>query len=363
MPLLSAAGALRLNSGHSGLVADLAIAAGYRRLIATFLLAPWCDDALLVVILFAAALAMMWSYSLRGNLVYGFDISNEYYSLSQTVTSGVWHVSHPNDAYGAMLSLTILPAELHAMSGISGAADLQVRLPGDRRALPGRGVQPGPPAARRAVGVHGGRSSSIMQQTFFQQLPALARQEVATLLFAALMRGGTRHRPAAAHPVDLRVPAEPGDGGVPLLHRLPGDSAAGDRGGAPVGHLVVQAGAPDHGGGAARLRRVRRGAAVWYGSLTHSTSNMSQFVAAGEGQGLNLLPNSAAPTCLHLPAGRVELEMYAPAQYQNYISRYLQGQRPVHQAAARRGPRRSTRSSPPADPTPPVTLAARRQRF
>ena len=109
MPLLSAAGALRLNSGHTGHVADLAVLVVIAALIATFLLAPRCDDTLLVVIVFAASLAMMWSYALRGSLVYGFDISSEYYSLSQTLTTGVWHVSHPNDAYGAMLSLTILP--------------------------------------------------------------------------------------------------------------------------------------------------------------------------------------------------------------------------------------------------------------
>ena len=98
-------------------------------LVAGFLFAPRCDDSLLVVIVFAAALAMMWSFSLRGDLVYGFDISSEYYSLNQTVTSGIWHFSHPNDAYGAMLSVTVLPAELHALSGMPALLIFKVVYP------------------------------------------------------------------------------------------------------------------------------------------------------------------------------------------------------------------------------------------
>ena len=93
IPLLSVAGALRLNSGGSGHLAVLATLVVIILLVAAFLFAPWCDDSLLVVIVVAAALAMMWSFSLRGDLVYGFDISSEYYSLNQSVTSGVWHTS------------------------------------------------------------------------------------------------------------------------------------------------------------------------------------------------------------------------------------------------------------------------------
>ena len=94
IPLLSAAGALRLNSGHSASVAELAVVVVLIATIAGFVFAPRCDDSLLMVGIFALGLAMMWSFSLRGDGVYGFDISNEYYALEQTVTSGVWHVSH-----------------------------------------------------------------------------------------------------------------------------------------------------------------------------------------------------------------------------------------------------------------------------
>ena len=139
-----------------------------------------------MVIVFATSLAMMWSFSLRGSLVYGFDISSEYYSLSQTVTSGIWHVSHPNDAYGAMLSLTICPAQLHALSGMPALLIFKLVFPVIGAFFPvavfslARRVLDGRWAFMAAALV-------IMQQTFFQQLPALARQEIAMVLFAALM--------------------------------------------------------------------------------------------------------------------------------------------------------------------------------
>ncbi len=167
--------ALRLNSGHTAHVAEFAAICGdlAALVIAVFLLAPRFDDTLLTVIVFATSLAMMWSYALRGSLVYGFDISSEYYSLSQTLTSGVWHLSHPNDAYGAMLSLTILPAQLHALSGISALQIFKLVFPLVGAFFPVAVFS----LARRALDGRWAFMAAalvIMQQTFFQQLPALA---------------------------------------------------------------------------------------------------------------------------------------------------------------------------------------------
>jgi uncharacterized membrane protein len=318
MPLLSALGALRLNNGHTGHVADLAVLIVIAALIATFLLAPRCDDTLLVVIVFAASLAMMWSYALRGSLVYGFDISSEYYSLSQTLTSGIWHVSHPNDAYGAMLSLTILPAQLHALSGISGLMIFKLVFPVigaffplavfslARRALDGRW------AFMAAALV-------VMQQTFFQQLPALARQEIAMVFFAALMCAvldfsqTLRARWTFVCLLSL---------GMVLAHYSTAYLAI------PLLAIaaVIQWGASwfrpvPRIAGVALLACVvcTVGATFWYGSLTHSTSNMSQFVQAAEGQGLNLLPNSGANVVSTYLQGESN-QSFTPAQYQSYIA-------------------------------------------
>src|ERR1019366_2458244 len=71
------------------------------------------DASFAAVVLYAVGLAMLWSFSLRGASVYGFDISDEYYIFQHTVASGVWHPARPTKAYGALLSPTVLPPELH----------------------------------------------------------------------------------------------------------------------------------------------------------------------------------------------------------------------------------------------------------
>ena len=66
---------------------------------------------------------------------------------------GIWHPAHPNDAYGAMLSVTVMPAELHALCGVPGSARLQGHLPDDLRPFPGRDLRPGAQDPFAAVGI------------------------------------------------------------------------------------------------------------------------------------------------------------------------------------------------------------------
>jgi uncharacterized membrane protein len=318
MPLLSAAGALRLNSGNTAHVAEFAVLVVIGALIAAFLLAPRCDNSLLVMIIFATALAMMWSFSLRGDLVYGFDISSEYYSLNQTVTTGVWHVSHPNDAYGAMLSLTVLPAQLHALSGVPALLVFKVVYPVIGAFFPVAVFG----LAHRALGGRWAFMAAalvVMQQTFFQQLPALARQEIAMVLFGALMCAvfdssqATRWRWTFVSLLSLgMVVAHYSTAylAIPLL-AIAAVLQWGTSWLRPISRLT----------GAALLACVVSvaGAAFWYGSLTHSTSNMSQFVEAAKGQGLNLLPNSGANVVATYLQGESD-QAVTPVQYQSLIA-------------------------------------------
>ena len=136
LPLVAVAGALRLNSGHGNGVAVIATAACVVVLVTAIVLAPRLDKSLLAMILYAASLAMMWSVSLRGALVPGFDIATEYYKLHQTVLTGIWHTAHHGDAYGAMLSVTVLPAELHFLSGVPDLLVFRVVYPAIGALLP-----------------------------------------------------------------------------------------------------------------------------------------------------------------------------------------------------------------------------------
>src|SRR5262249_32277985 len=120
LPLLAAAGALRLNNGHGAAVATIAVAACWATLAGALVASARLDKSVLTVIVYAVTLALTWGFSLRGDLVYGFDIASEYHALQQTTLAGIWHTSHVGDAYGALLSVTVLPTELHALSGVSG---------------------------------------------------------------------------------------------------------------------------------------------------------------------------------------------------------------------------------------------------
>src|SRR5215469_17931151 len=129
LPVIAAAGALRLNSGHGNGVALVAVGALVAVLVVPVVYAARLGDAVFQVILYAASLALLWSSSLRGDGLYGFDIATEYQRLQQTILAGVWHAPHPNDAYGAMLSVTVLPTEIHALSGVPGLLIFKVVYP------------------------------------------------------------------------------------------------------------------------------------------------------------------------------------------------------------------------------------------
>lgn len=352
LPLAGAAGALRLNSGHGNHVAMAAIIAVIVVLVAVFLVSPWLDEPLLVATVFAAGLGMMWSFSLRGDSVYGFDIASEYYSLHQTVVAGVWHFSHPSDVYSAMLSLTVLPAELHALSGIQDLLIFKAVYPVIGALFPVAVYS----LARRALVSRWAFLASIlviMQATFFQEFPALARQEAATMLFAALitavldMSSPRRTRWALVCLLSL---------GMVVFHYSTAYLAIALLAFAVVFQWAVSWFRPvPRLTGTVLLACVvsAAGAAVWYGALTHSTSNMSKFVSALKSEGVNLLPNNSGGSLLSRYLQGEQSQQLTPAQYQEYVSAqykaYDQFVTPLPDAGQ---PQYALQ--PASDPAPPV---------
>ncbi len=357
LPLVAAAGALRLNAGHSAAVALIAVCACLLVFVAVLAYAPWLDPTLLATVIYAIALAMLWSFSLRSDLVYGYDISDEYYVFHQTVTAGVWHLGHPGDAYGAMLSTTVLPTELHAVAGVPEQAVFTVVYPAITALFPVAVFW----LARRMLSLRWAFTAAALiltQATFGQELPAIARQEIALMLFVALV----------AAILDRR------------LRRYPQWALAAVFGAAlTLSHysttylavsligitLVLQ-------WGLSWLRRVPRvsgafavalvvtlaGAATWYGPVTHSASNLSQFVQSAEGQGFNLLPNRVAGQGIIAAylqgntSAPMSAAQYAQAVHQEYVKDkpYVT---PLRDAGR---PRYALRNS--AAPAPPVRSSA-----
>jgi uncharacterized membrane protein len=64
------------------------------------------------------------------------------------------------------------------------------------------------------------------------------------------------------------------------------------------------------------------GSTIWYGTLTHSTSNVSQFVQTAQGQGLDLLPSQGGNLLQTYLQGESE-DHLNPAEYEKYTSAYF----------------------------------------
>jgi uncharacterized membrane protein len=291
--VVAAAGAARLNTGHSDALAVGALVACMVMIVGTVIFAADLEKTLLAIIIYAAQLALLWGYSLRGNLVYGFDISNEYYDLHQTVLTGLWHTNHVGDAYGAMLSVTVMPAELHFLSGLSALMVFKVVYPAIGALFPvaiffiARSI-----LSRRWA--FAAAAFFVVQANFAQELPGIARQEVALVLFAALIasmldaRMGRRSQWAlvallglamvlshysttyvAVTITGLMLPLQWLTSFFRNIPRITGSIA--------VTFLVSLL-----------------GAVIWYGPVTHSTaSGLRQLAQSLEGQGLNVLPDQS----------------------------------------------------------------------
>jgi uncharacterized membrane protein len=357
LPVVAAAGALRLNNGHTNLVAVLALAACALVVVTALILSARLDEVLLAVILYSAQLAQMWAYSLRGSLVYGFDIATEYYDLHRTVLAGVWHAAHSN-AYTAMLSVTIMPAELHFLSGVPDLMIFKVIYPLISSLFPVAVFG----LARRVLSrswAYAAAAFFVVQGAFSQELPAIARQEVALVLFAALvaamlerqLRRWTQYALVSllglamvlAHYsttyvaltlIGLTLPLQWLASWIRDVPRITGAVL--------VSFLVPLI-----------------GAVVWYGPVTHSTaSGLEQLAQSVQTQGFNVLPNQARgqnwlSTYLQGNSeASISAEQYAQLVH-TYYSLHVPYVKPLPDAGL---PQYSLHNSSP--PTPPVKYSA-----
>jgi uncharacterized membrane protein len=185
IPVVSIIGALRLNTGHGNALAVAMLCSCLVLLMAGTIFSAGLDKGLLSVILYATDLALIWNFSLRGDLVYGFDIATEYYDLNQAVLTGIWHTGHAGDAYGAMLTVTIMPAELHFLSGVPALLVFKVVYPAISALFPVAIFFLAQTILSRSWAFIAA-ASFVVQDLFAQESAAVARQEIALVMFAGL---------------------------------------------------------------------------------------------------------------------------------------------------------------------------------
>lgn len=184
LPVIAAGGAIRLNNGADNswtmvlfaLIGILFLVLLWRRKLQAFY--PY--------FLLMAALAVLFSVSLRGWGITGHDIQREYYVFEMTMQHGFWDITAFRDTYNACLSITILPTMFAKMTAIADPYIFKVvfqiifafailpiyffikRLGTTRQALMGSFL-------------------FITFPTFLNDMPMLNRQEISFVFFSLLM--------------------------------------------------------------------------------------------------------------------------------------------------------------------------------
>jgi uncharacterized membrane protein len=327
IPVLAAAGALRMNNGHNNAVALLASCACLATLVWALVRADRMSRAMLAVVLYGVSLAVMWAYSMRGALLYGYDITHEYAVLHQTATSGVWRLSHPGDAYGALPSVTVLPAELHFLTGISDLMVLKMVYPAIVAIFP-VGVFSFSLGLMQRRWAFVAASFIIIQAAFGQEIPGLARQEISLVFFCAML----------CVMYDARLPRWPrwlltglfslgmstshystvyfAIGMMAFLFALQWVSSWFFDIPKMTSAFVVA------------LAVSVASAVLWYGPITKSSSNLSDFVGTTATQGFDVFPSLSGQSLASefLSGVNTEPSMSA-AKYQSLVNAYYASQR------------------------------------
>jgi uncharacterized membrane protein len=251
-----------------------------------------------------------------------------------------------------MLSLTVLPAELHELSGVPALLIFKAVYPVIGALFP-VGIFC---LARRLIG---GRWAfmaaclAIMQQTFFQNFPALARQEIATILFVVLIAAILdNQQPRRSRWVFVCLLSL----GMVVSHYSTAYMAIS----LFAVEVVVQFAASwfkliPRVTGAVLIALVvsLAGSVIWYGGLTQSTGNVSSFVQLADGQGINLLPNKGGSLLSTYLQGELAPEL-SPAQYQTFVRAYYQANYPFIVPLPDASNPKYALQPPGTDPPPPV---------
>ena len=184
--VMAAGGAIVLdNGGGPGLAISALVGVG-TLLIVTALRADRLPEWVLGAVLYTVGVALIYSYALRGDHLFGWDIQQEFRAFSGTMGAGAWHPAANGDPYRAMLSITALPAVLARVSGVSGVSVFRIVFPLVFALFP---VLVYAIASRWVSRLAAFASAAflVVQLPFSQQLPAITRQEIALVFFGVLV--------------------------------------------------------------------------------------------------------------------------------------------------------------------------------
>ena len=167
---------LRVYDNNSLVLTLLVLAIAY----AVFVyLGPSKSMSTYAIALFAISLSILICFNLRTNHVFGNDINLELYTFKLTFESGYWN---PSSLYSSCLSITILPAVVSSLTGISGELIFKLMYPFILSFIPVLMYS----LYQRWLGksLSFGVSMFMIASTIYLlHMPSLARQIVALFLF------------------------------------------------------------------------------------------------------------------------------------------------------------------------------------
>lgn len=204
LPVLAVAGARALDNGAPPALAIVAALAAGAVLVGTVVLARRLGDGVVVFLLCCAAAALVLSFSTRGNYLVGYDVQQEFSAFSHVHAAARWvptSTGSADDAYRAMLSITVLPQLLVALCHVAPLTVFRVVLPLTLVLVPATvfGLCRGYASRRVAAAV---AVLPVLLPQFVSELPAVTRQAVALGIFGGLLilvyEAGARSRTRTA---------------------------------------------------------------------------------------------------------------------------------------------------------------------
>lgn len=186
LPLMSFVGAALLNNGKSNALLIAMFLAAVAGIVTAIIRRRELHAAVFPVLLYSISLSVLWTYTARSGFVYGGDIQESFRAFQATAGAGIWQVGAAHNPYGALLSLTVFPAVVSDLSGLSGLAVFKVLFPMVCSLLPVVLYYTYRVFAGRWV-AFAAAALTIAQYYYVQEFPALSRQHIALLFLAVLL--------------------------------------------------------------------------------------------------------------------------------------------------------------------------------
>jgi len=192
-PILSILGVTTLNNGGSNYITMIMLGGVAAYVFLIVILRNRLNNNILPWAILLTSVSLLLMYSLRSWHILGWDINQEYLAFSLTNNMKYWNVHALNSAYNLCLSITILPTILVSFLNINSEYIFKLIDPILFSMVPLIVYL----TARKILNAGFAFLSVVFfisQYWFIEQIPALARQEIALIFFAGILMLKFDHR-------------------------------------------------------------------------------------------------------------------------------------------------------------------------